>query len=727
MSARAQLRTTSVLAVLVGLGAAALWWSNRQVPDIVRDERRARVFSSLRRDQVQRIEIDRGIERFVCRKDGARWLVELGSRSAEADDTEVERMLTEAEYAQPVRTLGPLDDTSRRQFGLDAPRARVILHEQARGGASMRFTIGADVRDERAVYVEYEGRGFVVGRSVADAFLVRARDLRSRNLVEVEVDRVQRIELRRADTTVALVKQGAFFRIDGGERASRAATDALLSDLRELRATRFLEDEASDSTLQRYGLVEPRATLVVTRSARPTVTIRFGAECPEHADEVVVRRDDATTLACVSRASLENATRPVEQLRDPSLLFARSDEVERVVLHRPGAEVTVRRAGDGWTLEGATGEVDADSVHRWIDELSLLRVEARSDLSSAAERGLSPATRWIELSRTGVEGRERIEVGQRDDAHIYARRGDEPVILALSTAAEPTLFVDEARFRPAAVIRDVPEELRALVTEGPGFRDEVTRDAGRWSLIHPFAAGADPVVMRTIAERLASLDAARWVSLDRRTEHGLDRPSGRVIARFEGDGPPGADAGPDGGAPARVREFTLTIGAPAPAGGLYAQVSTRQGVFVLAQSAADELFQPHLERELLSFDRAQVQRIECQQRGQPRFSLRREGAAWRVEGGSAYDRARVEALLESLSAVRAPRVFGYGPSSSTAALGEASIALTLGGDAGTRVLRLTLGREFAGAPSGVYARIDGIDATVSVTEEVSRAVRSCAP
>lgn len=726
MAKKDQLRTTGVLAILVASGAAALWWSNRQVPDIVRDERRARVFTALRRDQIQRIEVDRGIERFVVRKDAQRWMVELGGRATEADDTEVERMLTEAEYAQPTRLLGPLDSAQRHQFGLDAPRARVVLIEPSTN-VSMRFTIGADVRDERAVYAEYDGKGYVLARSVADAYLVRARDLRSRNIVEVEVDRVSRIELRRASDTVVLAKDPRnVWRLEDSERVGRNAIESILGDLRELRATRFIEDNASDEALARLGLTNARVTMTVTRAGRPSLVVRFGNACPDHPDEVVARRDDSQAIACVARTSLDNAQRPVEQLRDAQVLFARPDEVERVVLHSPRGEVSARRSGESWRLEGVTGDADAESVQQWLDALSGLRLEARLPEADAAAHGLAAATQWIEVTRTGIEGAERVEIGSRDDDHVYVRRAGERAVLAMSTASEPTLFVDAARFRSRAIIRDVAEELEALVTESSDFRDEVSRDAGRWSLVHPTQADADPVVMRTVAERLATLDAQRWVSLDARPEHGFDRRRARIVARFEGSGPPSEDAGADGGA--RVREFDLQIGAAIAGGGAYARLAGRDGVFVLSQSVLDELLQPHVDRAVLELDRTQVTRVECQQRGQPRFAVRRESGGWRVEGGGSYDRTRVEALLEALASVRAPRVFGYGASPSTAGLGEQSIALTLAEpDAGARIVRLVLGREFAGTPSGVYARVDDTDATLSVSEEVSRAIRACAP
>jgi hypothetical protein len=454
--------------------------------------------------------------------------------------------------------------------------------------------------------------------------------------------------------------------------------------------------------------------------------IRYGAACPERPDEVLARRDDSRVVACVARGSFENATRPVEQLRDDRLLFARPDEVERVVLHGASGEVTAQRTGEGWRLTGATGEVDADSVQAWLEALAGLRVESREPVAQASARGLAPPSAWIEVSRTGVEGRERVELGATDADHAYARREGEPSVLALSASSADVLLADASRFRGRGVVRDVPEELRALVTEGSDFRDEVTRSGGEWSLLHPYAGPADAIVMRSVAERIASLDAQRWVSLAPRPEHGLDRPRARVVARFEGEGAPSAaDAGADGGV-ARVREYTLAIGANAPAGGSFARLLGRDGVFVLAQSVLDELLQPHADHTVLSFERDSVQRIECEGRGRPRFAVRREASGWRTDAGAPYDRTRIEALLDATSSVRAPRVFRYGPAPTAAGLGEFTITFTIAtGDAAVQTRRIQLGSEFAGSPSGVYARVDGVDATTSVPEEVSRAIRGC--
>ncbi|MDP3277653.1 MAG: DUF4340 domain-containing protein [Deltaproteobacteria bacterium] len=725
MAASKNLRTTAALGAMVLVGTGILLWSNRRVPDIVRDERHARVFSALRRDQIQSIVVDRGREQFECVKEGGRWHVTVAGRRVDADETEVERLLSEAEFLQPIRQLGTLDHYARTRFGLAAPRARVTLRESS-NGARLNFAIGSIIEDERAVYVEYEGRGFVVSRTIADTYLVLGRDLRARTLVETELDRITAIELEAPGmTTIRAEKSQGFFRLTGGDRVSRSAIESLLGDMRELRATRFVDDDPSPARLAEMGLQPPRRTVRVVRTGRPPIVLHYGAVCPGHADEVLVRRDDVRAVACVPQQSYDNASRTLEQLRDDRLIYARTDEIERVTLHGSAGNSLLIRAAEGWRSEGVlAGSVDTESAQQWLDALTALRVESRVAASEASARGITPASSWIEIARTGIEATERVELGQRNEDHAWVRRAGEPSVLALAPTAEELLRADGSRFRSRSIIRDVPEELTSLITDGPGFRDEVQRIDGNWRVVHPFAAAADPLTLRGISERIASLDALRWSAPSALPEHGLTTPRGRITARFEG---PGAslelgDAGP----PARVREHQLLLGASAVDGSVYAQLLGNSAVFLMSQSVADELLQPHLDHSVLSLDPTEVTRVTCTARGGPTLRLRRDPAGWRTESNAAFDRAAVEALLESLRTVRAPRVWGYGPSSASAGIGAHAITITLGlTDAASREIQLEIGSEFAGSPAGVYARIRGVDATLSVSEETARAVAQC--
>jgi hypothetical protein len=732
--ARKGKNTTTIVLALVVLGlSGALYWSSRQVPDSVREERQGKLLPALRRENIVRVEFA-GNEPFTVAKDNNHWALVVGSHRYDADEAEIERVLTEAEFASPTRRLGPHDASSRERFGLTNPRARVTLREAR--NVSLSFAIGGLVANEQSAYVEVDGKGFVVSKTFADAFVRRASELRDRALSSIEPARLARLEIDGGQNghRVYEQSQGVWKLTSPDEgRVARVRMESLLHDLRDMRATRFVVDVADHAAMQHAGL-EPAALTVtaVRQTGGPPIVFRFGSTCEGYDDEIAVARNDSMSIACVGRSILENLDRPASEMRDDKLLWARTDEVERVRVHAPTGEFTIRRDHGDWRMDGATGEVDNDAVDAWLNALGSFSAETRLPPSDAAAHGLAPPTYWIEVTRTGVQGAERINVGTADADHMYASREGEAPVFGLDPAAQDNLRIDAARFRSREIIRDVPDELSALVTDGPGFHDEASKIDGVWHLTRPIDALGDPSVIRAAAQRLASLDAERWVSLEPLPSHGLATPRFRIVARFEGAGPEGgaADAGhADAGRP-RVREFTIAIGAPISTGGAYATVSGRNGVFVIGQSGLDELMQAHIDRNVLEIDRDLVQRIEITHTGSPRIAIRRDGEVWRTEAGAPVERTRVNALLDRISLVRAPRVFGYGPAPADAQIGRTTLAITVrrssaDGGVSERTDRIAIGTSVgSGADTVYYARREGLDATLSIPQDVGSAIES---
>ena len=734
--ARTSKHTTTIVLAATVLGlSTALWWSSRQVPDSVREERRDKLLPSLRRENIVRVEVA-GPEGYTVAKDNGHWALVIGQHRYEADEPEVERVLTEAEFASPTRRLGALDAGARERFGLVNPRARVTLREAR--NVNITFAVGGLVANEQSAYVEVDGQGYVVSKTFADAFVRRANELRDRALSSLEPSRLGRLEIDGGPNGHRIFEQTqSTWRLTtpAEGRVGRVRMESLLHDLRDMRATRFIADVADPAALARAGLDHPVLTVTATRQAGgPPAIFRFGGPCEGYGDEIAIARNDSMSIACVGRAILENLDRPAAEMRDDKLMWARADEVERVRIHAPTGDFTVRRDHGDWRLEGASGQIDNDAVDAWLASLGTFAAETRLAPTEAAAHGLAPASYWIEISRTGVDGAERINVGVADADRMYASREGESPVLGLDPAAQDNLRIDAARFRSREIVRDVPDELAALITDGPGFHDEASRVDGVWRLTRPLDALADPTVVRAAAQRIATFDADRWVSLAPLPAHGLASPRYRVIARFEGAG---ADTGPrDGGGDAgrpRVREYNIAIGAPAAGGGAYATISGRDGVFVIPQLGIDEITQAHLDRNVLEVDRDAVTRIEITHAGGARIAIRRDGEVWRTDAGAPVERTRANALLDHLTLVRAPRMFGYGAPPADAQIGRVILAVTVrraGADGGVaeRVERLSLGANVGSGGEAVsYARRDGVDATLSVPQDVAAAIDGFAP
>jgi len=314
-------RTNAILAVLVLALSALAIWSSRRVPDSVRVERQNKLLPDLRRDRIVRIEFERP-ERFALVKHDGRWAVVVGARRFEADDTEVERILTEAEFASPTRPTGRIDAAARERYGLNAPRARVTLREA--DGVSSTFTIGGLVAEENSAYAQVGTNGFVVSSTFADAFARRAVDLRDRTIVQLEPDRLTRLEVVSTNDRRVFEREHGCWKLTSPSegRVQRARIETVLQDLRDMRATRFQADDADDAAFRRAGLSPPQTSVTITRTGGAPVTLDFGFPCDGWADEVAITHRGSGVVACVGKSIVENVTRPPAEFRDDHLVWA---------------------------------------------------------------------------------------------------------------------------------------------------------------------------------------------------------------------------------------------------------------------------------------------------------------------------------------------------------------------------------------------------------------------
>jgi len=745
----ARYRTPLALAAVVGALAGVIAWDQRRATTDEMEARRQNVFRAFHRERVDRVEVERNGERFELRRERDDWFVIANGSRRPADPIEAERLLSEVEGAEPQRSLGALDAAGRSRFGLDRPRARVTVHEGPE--VTARFAVGGAVEREEAVYVEATaaegGRdtsavAVVLPKSFGEPFDRAAVAFRDRKVADVDAERVTRIELQVDGQTRALERRGPVWRLVAPDlgRASRGAVEAITSELNELRATRVVADDVPAAGLAAYGLDRPGVRAEFRRGAAvEPVALRFGGACPEHADEVAATREGTGTVVCFGRGLVDSLKVAPEGFRDDHVLAARTDEVGEVRIKGAGtngADLVLRRGGgdggaSGWRADNAPWPVDAESIEAWIGTLHDVSTGQRLAGDERAARGLAPARTVIEVTRTGVDGVERIQVGNADAAGLYVSRDDEAVVLQFPPSLEDTLRVEAIRFRPRSVVRDVEDELRALLVEAGGLREQVARVDGALRLTQPVSIAADPSLTSDLVRPLAALDADRWVTATARPEHGLAQPRARLVARFEGAGPrDDEDAGAD--AAARVRSYTLTFGAAAPGGGVFATLEGTPGVFVAPRSVFDALVTPHVDRGALRVVASAVTRLTLTVGGATprRVALVKAGDAWRTDAGTPVDAQRVEALLNGLAGATAPRAFGYGPAPAEARLATPRLVVEASGegDAGERAVRIVVGERFgAGEGAGFYARRDGLDATLSLPESVVEALLEFRP
>lgn len=738
----ARYRTTLGLAGLVLGGAAFIWFDRYSATTDELEARRQNVFRAFHRDRVSRIEVEHSSGRFELVRERDAWFVVSNGQRRPADLLEAERLLSEIEGAESQRALGDLDATSRQRFGLERPRAKVVVHEG--NEVTARFSLGGAVEQEDAVYVEASAatgnrdaraRALVLPKSFGQPFDRAAVEFRDRRIAEVDVDRLERIEFTVAAGRRVLERRGAVWTMTTPSlgRASRSAVETVTAELRDFRATRVLADDVDAAALRLHGLDAPSLRVEVRRaSGAEPIVLRVGAACPGHDDEYTAVREGTGTLVCVGRSFADGFRAPPEGFRDDHVLSARTDEVSEVRVKgagTAGADLVLRRDGSAWRADNSPNTVDAEAIEAWLTALHDLSTPARLAGDLRAAHGLAPAQIVIEVKRTGVEGVERVLVGALDAQGLYVSRDDEPLVMQFAPSAAETLRVEPVRFRPRTVLEETDDQLRAMVIDAAPLHEEIARLDGTLRLTRPVEIVADPSLTSDLAHGIATLTADRWVSSTLQPQFGLAAPRARVVARFEG-ALANADGGVDGAAP--VRSYTLAFGASAPGGGVYATLEGQAGVFVVPRSLYEQASAAHLDRGALRIARESVTRFTLTLGGATpsRIALVKTGDDWRTEAGTTADGARVDALLSQLASVTAVRVFGYGPPTPAMRFATPTMVLEFAGagDAGQQSLRIVVGDRFgSGEGAGFYARRDGLDATLSLPESLVETLQQYRP
>ncbi len=168
--------------------------------------------------------------------------------------------------------------------------------------------------------------------------------------------------------------------------------------------------------------------------------------------------------------------------------------------------------------------MDVESVEAWLNTLHDIAAGQRLEGDVRAAHGLTTPRVTLEVTRSGVDGVERINVGARDEVGVAVSRDDEPMVLRFAPSLEETLRVEPLRFRPRSVVHDSEEDLRALLIDAPPLREELVRADGMWRLARPVAGDGDATQLGELGRALSDLDAERWVSATPRPEFGLSHP-----------------------------------------------------------------------------------------------------------------------------------------------------------------------------------------------------------
>src|SRR3989442_1074436 len=351
--------------------------------------------------------------------------------------------------------LDKLGSTRIKEFVAESPKSlaphglgrplRVSIHTgRDKDRATASLLIGSMDKAKQGAYAMRPGESSVL-LLPAEAWAIVPKNvavLRNKVVVEVDRDKVARVDLESPRGKVALTQEQNRWRIVAPENlpADQVESGALLFKLRDLKAQAFLTDDASG--IPRY-LARPtvRVTVTETGAAAPTMVLlapapdRRGGKAMAYA--AVAGRGP---VVIVGADALDGLARSVTELRDRTVLPALEPrDVKTVRVRAGGQTVVVERSGEAdWRMvEGGAGAAKGADLGKLPYTLRGAQGNANAAPGGQDPRrdGLdAPPLEVTPLRAGGPEIAPALR-GRHEGDHAYVKLKVLPAIYAVDTKA----------------------------------------------------------------------------------------------------------------------------------------------------------------------------------------------------------------------------------------------------------------------------------------------------
>jgi hypothetical protein len=402
------------------------------------------------RQKVTGIEVATRDDTIVLAAADGKWTL-TRPRTLPADADTVRDFLDKLSAAK-VREFAADAPPSLGKWGLDQPARVTVAIGDGKDRTGKTLLLGRVDAEKKGVYAMRQGDTsvLVIPEDVWTALPKTVAAARDKTVIDVERDKIAKIELQSAKGPVTLVRDDNRWKIAAPEPlpADQVEAGAILFKLKELKAQAFLSDDAS--AMPRF-LARPDVKVTVTEQGGASKTLVLAASSEQRGGRPSAYAGvvDRGPVVLVDGQAVTDLARSALDLRDRTLLFGLDPkEVDRLALRAGGKSVLLERSGDDWkVLEPAKGEANAQKAD---DVLFTLRGLRWKEIAAAAPDGRhgfdQPALEASLYRRDGTEIA-TVTIGKTDDARTYVKTKASATVFAVDPQAVGNLpkTADEVR------------------------------------------------------------------------------------------------------------------------------------------------------------------------------------------------------------------------------------------------------------------------------------------
>lgn len=434
------LKTYLALAVLLALGGY-VYWKDKHKTDKPGDEKpKVLAFDKAKVREI-RLEPSFG-DAVALVKKAEGWRLQ-GTPELAAGSAEVDGLIASLEALEAGDAVSE-QAKDLKQYGLDPPlsSASVVLEGAPQ---PLQVQLGMKTFDNASVYAKRpaEPKVFLIPANLAAALEKKPFDLRDRDLLHVQRDKLKTLEVTGPEGGFTLERTG---KDDWAAtkplktRAGRWPIDGLLGTLENLRMDAVGSEAASN--LKPFGLDKPARSVTLVLEDGSRRRLEIGSATPDK--KYYAKEALSQLVALIPPALVEDLSKGLSNLRAKRLLDISTYDVV-------GLEGKLEGTARAWSRTSEKGK-DGFDVHKWkrtapdakdvetakvedaLFKLSGLEAQEFVDAPGSPDKyGLDTPLVELKLSQGKEQPVLTVALGKKDGA-VYARRDGDDALLKLDPA-----------------------------------------------------------------------------------------------------------------------------------------------------------------------------------------------------------------------------------------------------------------------------------------------------
>lgn len=249
-----------------------------------------------------------------CEKLEGKWLI-TKPKKYETDEEEIKAIVKKLAKPEIDRKIEE-NPSDLKIYGLDRPSFQATIWLV--NGSSRSFVVGNETPIKGSYYAKSMNNPsvYIMAGYQVQSLKKELKDLRKRNIMEIEIDKVGQLEIVSAKKDLVYEKVGEqwFLKKPKAFEVTTSGVEGILNTLKNLRVQDFVEDEPKDIKL--YGLNKPQLTARVwSGKEKAALALLIGKKLKDK-EQNYARREGLSPVYTVDTSLIKDLNKEPNDIRD---------------------------------------------------------------------------------------------------------------------------------------------------------------------------------------------------------------------------------------------------------------------------------------------------------------------------------------------------------------------------------------------------------------------------